>query len=338
MKKISAIVCVSSIACGGSASQTVTVPPSPSASATATASASASVPPPKRHTLAGVWSATYKGNARGMAIAGKRLYVNIDKKLHVFEDGRDVSSTPHAWKAGDALVVVGDGLFDPISFEDHTPKTPKGLDCQTIGFSADGARMSAYCFEPKTGTDAVHVYDARTSAEIAKLGEFRTAAPIRSGVITASGNFVFWTARASGAFEEIKSRVTGPVMSSHSEMSPTEDMLFTTPDKNWLTDDHTPGQMINPKNARVLFSFDKDDVTGVRFSPSGRYFAALHSSLWKDIAKAQPPGDAWITIHAGEAASFGRSSCDSTEDAAFSSDDALVAIRCSSDIDVFEIR
>jgi len=92
------------------------------------------------------------------------------------------------------------------------------------------------------------------------------------------------------------------------------------------------------KNARVLFSFKEDDVTGVRFSPSGRFFAALHSSLWKDMAKAQPPGDAWITIHAGEAASFGRSSCDSADDAAFSTDDELVAIRCSSDIDVFEIR
>jgi len=333
MKKI--FFLLSFIACGGPA-QTVTVPPTPSA--TTSSSASATVPPPKPHALQGVWSANYKGNVRGMAIAGKRLYVNIDRKLSVFEDGRAVSSAPHAWKPGDALVVVGDGLFDPISFEDHTPKTPKGLDCQVIGFSADGARMSAYCFDRKAGTDAVHVYDARTSAETATLGEFRTAAPIRSGVITASGNFVFWTARANGAFEEIKSHVTGPMMSSHSEMSPTEDMLFTTPDKNWLTDDHTPGQMINPKNARVLFSFKEDDVTGVRFSPSGRFFAALHSSLWKDMAKAQPPGDAWITIHAGEAASFGRSSCDSAEDAAFSTDDELVAIRCSSDIDVFEIR
>lgn len=329
MKKL---VVIFACACGGSAAPVVVIP-----SAAATANATPASPreaQARPHALEGIWSANYHGNVRGMAFHSSRLYVNVEGKLHVFQRDGDVAPTPHAWKAGEPLVVVGDALFDPVSFADETPKTAQG--CEGLAFSADGARMSASCTDA-AGNDAVHVYDARTGAEIAKLDEFHTAAPIRAGAITASGNFVFWSSRASGAFEEIRSHVVGPVMSSHSEMSPTEDMLFTTPDKNWMTEDQTPARMINPKNGRTLFELG-NDVTRVRFSPSGRFFAALHWSVWKDMDQARVPGDTWFTIHAGDAASFGRSECNDADDAAFSSDDALVAIRCSSTIEVHAIR
>ena len=85
-------------------------------------------------------------------------------------------------------------------------------------FSYDASRMSTDCRDA-SGEEATYVYDTRTGAEIGVFKEFQTAAPVRSGTITASGNFVFWVSRATGAFAEIKTHVTGPNMSSHSVMS-----------------------------------------------------------------------------------------------------------------------
>jgi len=133
------------------------------------------------------------------------------------------------------------------------------------------------------------VQDARTGAVIAELGEFQTAAPVRSAAIIDSGRFVFWWARASGAFEEIASKVTGPMTSSHSTMSPDERALFTVADKDWMPDDRTPARVLDPRNGSTRYTLPFD-VDRVYFSPDGARFAAVHLSVPERAVTA-------LTIH-----------------------------------------
>lgn len=306
------------LACGA-APKTVTV------AAAAPTQTQAPTPTPARPlTLMLSFEQQVAGDVRGIAVDRDKLYVNVAGALRVFDKHGPVAPTAHAWQPGQPLLVVGTGAFDPISFGAYKSPVPKGWDCQAIGFSIDASRMSAYCFEPN-GSDAVHVYDTRTGSELARFDDFHTAAPIRSGVITQSGNFVFWSARANGAFEEIKSRVTGPMMSSHSVMSPAEDMLFTTVDKNWYSEDKTPARMLDPKNGRTLFELS-NDVDTAWFAQSGGLFALRHSVRWGDMMHEHASTRTWITIHAN-ASELARADGDDSVEAAFSRDGSELAVR-----------
>ena len=189
-------------------------------------------------------------------------------------DSRPVSKV--ARLSGAALVLHGvdeDAAFDLVTATRIVVDVPKGYDCSADSFSADASKVARNCVT-KT-EEFVLVQDTRTGAVVAKLAEFQTAAPVRSGRITDSGNFVFWSSRASGAFEEIKSKVTGPTMSSHSTMAPDERALFTVADKNWMPDDRTPAQVLDPRTGRAkyLLPWEYDSVF---FSPDGARFAAFH--------------------------------------------------------------
>ena len=81
-----------------------------------------------------------------------------------------------------------------------------------------------------------------------------------------------------------------------SAMSPDETMLFTTPNKQWYTDDTTPAKILDPKNGRVLYELG-NDVTSVVFAPKGGIFAAHHSSRWRDMNFDKPDAES-ITVHA----------------------------------------
>jgi hypothetical protein len=312
-------------ACGGAAPAVPIVhvtQPTPSATTVARHDA------PKETGLVLAFEERLNGNI-GIALEGAQLFVNVDGKLSVFDRNGPVAPRPSSWKRGDRLVVVGPDAFDPVAQTAHEPSTPKGLSCKSHAFSYDGARMSADCDDP--AGDAVYVYDTRTSAELGVFREFPTAAPIREGTITSSGNFIFWESRASGGFEEIKSHVTGPDMSSHSVMSRDESMVFTTVDRAWYTDDKTPARVLNPKNGRQLFELERD-VETVFFSPSSRLLAARHMKSWGNADYASDQS-AWLTIHdrAGAlVARVGGEGSDAVERAAFAPDDSTVAVSFAS--------
>lgn len=293
MKKlvVVVVVVVLACACGGAATPaSVTV-------ASATPSASTTAPPaPQKHALAlePTWEAKVPPDAR-VAFDGHRLFFAVKKGALTSVDARGpVAAGPPSARR----IAVGGDLFDPSSFTKHTPPLPKGLECDGLSYSLDLTRASAYCHDAK-GDDAVYVYDARNGSQLGRFDEFHTAAPIRGGAITESGNFVFWSARAGGAFEEIKSHVVGPAMSSMSAMSPDESMLFTTPNKQWYTDDTTPAKILDPKNGRVLYTLT-NDVTSITFAPRGGLFALHHSSRWQDMNFDKPDLE-WITVRDGDA-------------------------------------
>ncbi|HSQ67744.1 MAG TPA: hypothetical protein VLM85_31250 [Polyangiaceae bacterium] len=280
--------------------------------ASASAAASGTAPAPATATVSATATATARklhatplgeraitGDVRGLAfqtVPELRVAVNVGGALQVLDSSlRPVQLPAHTWRPGDPLLVVGPDAFDAKGGARRDVPIPKSLTCQGRAFSADGSRMSVDC-QDASGDEATHVFDVTTGAEIGVFAEFQTAAPVRSGTITQSGNFIFWASRATGAFEEIKSHVTGPVMSSHSVMSPDEHALFTTVDRNWYSSDTSPARMLDPKNGRELFTLPRD-VETVVFSPSSRTFAAVHSSRWGDMEHAAPTSRTWITIH-----------------------------------------
>jgi hypothetical protein len=283
MKKIFASLCL--VACGGANAQT---PAAVTVAAVTPASTTPVSPPAKPLELVQLYE-THAPESEGVALDGTTLYFDVKGTLQVVDAHGPVAPG----RSGDRRIAVGPDLFDPVSFAKHTPPLPKGFECDEIAFSADVTRMSAYCHDAQ-GQDAVYVYDARNGAQLAKFDDWHSAAPIRTGRITLSGNFIFWSARASGAFEEIKSRVTGPMMSSLSDMSADESMLFTTPNKNWYTDDTTPAKILNPKNGRVIYELT-NDIDGVTFPPAGPLFAVHHKTTKGE----------WVTVHSS-ATSFAR--------------------------------
>jgi len=322
------LVCTSAFAlalgaCGGAAptakSVTVVAPP---------ATASSAPPPPPRAdphvTLTLAFEDRITWPSRGLAIDGGRLYVNVRGALQVFDRNGPVTSSswPSSWHPGDPLVVVGDAAFDPIDFASHDRTVRQG--CEGRAFSYDATRMSTNC-TTASSDGVVYVYDTRSGAELGAYQEFQTAAPIRSGAITSSGNFIFWQSRAAGAFEEIKSHVAGPMMSSHSVMSRDETMVFTTVDRTWYTDDRSPARVLDPKNGRTLFTLGRDVDTAV-FSPSSRLLAVHHSANWADLAHYRGGAPAFFTIHDRRGAELARVPGDDAVLAAFAPDDSAVAV------------
>jgi hypothetical protein len=286
MKKF-LVILLACAACGGSTPPSVTVAP-----ATPSATASVTTPAPKRAlALVPLWEAKAPIGTGGIALDRGRLLFDVGGELHVANEHGAVAPGPPSARR----VVVGTDIFDPSSFARHTPPLPKNLECDAMAFTLDATRMSLHCHDPK-GDDAVYLYDARNGAELGRFDEFRSAAPVRTGSITDSGSFIFWSARASGAFEDIKSRVVGPPTSSISIMSPDESMLFTTPNKQWYTDDTTPAKILDPKNGHVIYELT-NDVTSVTFAPRGGVFAVHHSSRWRDMDFEKPDIES-ITVHA----------------------------------------
>lgn len=292
------LVCLSLLACGN-APPVVSVPPSVDAStvsvddAAVATSAPAPVdvaPPVSTLSFVAETSLANLSN-EGLAFTpdGTRVAVMVRRSLLLFDTATLAPvSVPHAaniTKAPGPLLVVGAHAFDPTTWAELVIAQPAGLECG-ISFSANGARMAAYC--QGAGKDGVRVIDTRTGALLGTLGEFQTAAPVRVGEITASGNFVFWSARASGAFEEISSKVTGPVTSSRTSMSPDERWLFTTPDRGWVQGPAV-GTLIDAKNGKTVLAF-AGDVTSGAFSPSSKRLAVYHG--------VEPYSRDWVTIHA----------------------------------------
>jgi hypothetical protein len=309
--------------CGGSPRtvQTVTVPP--------TTSVARADPPPvvERLSLLYERSVSGSGDVRGFALDGDHLLVNVGGTLAAW-DG-------HGPLAGDTssrgrLVVVGDDAFDLGT--QLARAVPKHIGCEDKAFSLDATRMSANC-RGAQGEQVVVVFDLGSGAEIGTYKELQTAAPIRAGAITQSGNFIRWVARANGAFEEIKSHVTGPMMSSH------ESLVFTTVDRQWYTDDKSPPQMLNPHDGRTLFTL-MADVDTVFFSPSSKLFAARHSKNWSDLMHGSQTDKTTLTLHRSTSADVVATlPGDDAVEATFSRDDAHVAARhASGAIRVYALR
>ncbi|CAN5410338.1 hypothetical protein BH09MYX1_BH09MYX1_16970 [soil metagenome] len=213
--------------------------------------------------------------------AGNQLH-RFDAATLAKRDSRPVTKAPRLGPNVATFAILhgangGDAAFDLATASRIVVDVPKGYECNSgESFSDDGTLLARNCVTK--ADELVIVQDARTGALVVKLTEFQTAAPVRGGRITGSGNFVLWSARASGAFEEIKSKVTGPMMSSHSTMAPDESALFTVVDKNWLTDDKSPAQILDPKTGRAKYTLPFD-VDRVYFSPDGRRFAAVRQSM-----------------------------------------------------------
>ncbi len=287
---------VSLFACGGATATPVVIP-----SVTSDASTPIVAPPvfdastPVADASKG-WTLTLLGEttiAGGVYVDGpsfshdgSRVAVVHKDKLHMFDA---TTLAPIAVKGGTItkaagpLMVVGRYAFDASTGERLVLAVPKGGACDDEdAFSADAARMSRAC------NGGTAVFDTHTGSLIGTFREFQSAAPVRTGSITASGNFVFWQARASGAFEEIKSHVTGPMTSSHTTMSPDERFLFSAPDRNWYPDAVPIGTLIDAKNGHTILTFTGDVESGV-FSPRGQLLAVLHKVMGSDQAS--------VTIH-----------------------------------------
>ncbi len=283
-------------------------------------------------TLEVLFEQKLQGDVRGIALDGQRLLVNVALRgagsagvLQVFDAHGPVMPSPVRSKPLARRMVVGDDAFDVVSQTRQTP-TPHGLTCSTKAFSADASRMSCYDFAGNGGQqDAVYVIDTETGTQLGVFKEFQTAAPIRSGTITESGNFIFWVARSAGAFEEIKSHVTGPMMSSHSVMAPDEHLVFTAPDRNWYVDDHSRANVIDPKNGRTVFTLPPD-VDTVFFSPTSRMMAARHSQRWGDMQHVSADNHTFLTLHAGSADVVAEVRGGDPQQAAFAADDGAMAV------------
>jgi hypothetical protein len=199
-------------------------------------------------------------------------------------------------------------------------EAPPGYQCGEPAFSADASRLSRSCIIGGT-EDRVIVQDARTGAVIAELAEFHTAAPVRAGAITESGRFVFWWSRASGAFEEIASKVVGPTLSSRAVMAPDERVVFTVTDKDWMPDDRTPAQVLDAGSGQVRYTLPLD-IDRVYFSPDSRRFVAIHVGVGEDRKVTD------VTVHrTGDGVVVARLPDREVELAAFSPDAREVVIR-----------
>lgn len=252
-----------------------------------------------------------------LAAAG-RLY-RYDPKTLAELDARPIATTPRL--RGAAVVLRGaradDAAFEAATGAQIVVEAPPGYECEGTAFSADAARLSRNC---RVGDDEmVVIQDARTGAVITQLSEFRTAAPVRAGAITDSGNFVFWWARASGGFEDIARKGTGPVLSSHSVMSPDGRAVFTVSDKDWMPDDRTPARVLDPKSWRTTYTLPFD-IDRVYFSPDSRRFAAVHLGDDREVTA--------VTIHdTADGALVGRLGDRDVELIAFSPDARSLVVR-----------
>ncbi len=282
-----ALLVIVLVGCGGATGTPVVVPPIitdagsvPDVAPVVDASAPSVMDASKAWTLTLVGETTLTGDVfvDGPAFSpdGSRVAIVNKDKLLMFDAA---TLAPIAVKGGvitkaaGPLMVVGRYAFDPSTGARLVLALPKGSACaDDDGFSMDGARMSKAC------NGGTAVFDTHTGALIGMFREFQSAAPVQSGSLTASGNFVFWQARASGAFEEIKSHVTGPMMSSHTTMSPDERFLFSAPDRNWYTEAPAIGTLIDAKNGKTLLTFT-GDVDGGVFSPRSQLLAVLHKTM-----------------------------------------------------------
>ncbi len=257
------------------------------------------------------------------SVDGSRVAIAIESKPHVFDA---TSLAPVVLKGGvikkatSPLLAVGSLAFDPSTGEVLQITPPKGFTCETTGYSKDIARVSMYC--GAAGKDGTLVIDTHTGVLVGNYREFQTAAPVRTGTITASGNFVFWQSRASGAFEEVSSHVTGPTISSHATMSPDERFLFAAPDRDWLTEAPAVGDLINAKTGKTVLTFTQDVDSGV-FSPSSRLIAVVHAKT--------PHAQQWVSVHSVDhEAPLVKLPDQDVLNVAFSFDDTRIAITTAS--------
>jgi len=306
VKKLSCVLFATVLAaCGGAPAAPLAVVPTPSASASPSASvadsapsASASAKPPSAPVARTVLVAQAKVDAESVGWTGDGARLALLKGgTLALREGRDLSVvaglTGGAVKApkgfapilaaskGTILVVAGIPFELPSGRRLDLP-LPKG--CEGATYSADGARASVACND--ANGDFALVLDALAATVVGRFDEFRTAAPVRRGTITASGKFVQWRARASGAFEEISSHVTGPDLGSQAIMSEDERYLFLAMDLDWYTEDRTPPKIVTSKDGKLVTTLPHW-VRAVVFSPRGNLFFA-RTSLHEDLAKEAP--------------------------------------------------
>jgi hypothetical protein len=292
-------------ACGGAAPAVPVA--APSASATPSALVAASVPPasasataPPAPAARATLVAQAKVDAVGLGWTADGARVALTKGgVLALREGRDLTAvaglTGGAAKApkgfgpvlaaskGTLLVVEG-VPFELPSGRRLELALPKGCDAGAA-FSADGSRASADCSD--ASSEFAVVIDTATGAVLGRFDEYRSAAPVRSGSITASGKFLQWRARASGAFEEISSHVTGPELGSEAIMSEDERYLYLGVNLDWFTDDRTPPKIVTSKDGKVVTTLPHW-VRAVDFSPHGNFFLARASSRNEDVAKEAP--------------------------------------------------
>lgn len=308
MKPSHALVATILAACGGvpvvsphaAAAPVVSVAPPASAAPATIPSASASVTSPAAPVARASLVAQAKVEADGLGWTsdGARLAL-VKGGVLTLREGRDlapvagltggVAKAPRGFgpvltASKGTLLVVGGVAFELPSGRRLELPLPKGADCDAPVYSADGTRASANCVE--NGAEEVIVLDAGNAAVLGRYDEFHTAAPVRAASLTASGKFLQWRSRASGAFEEISSHVTGPEVGSQAVMSPDERYLFLAVDLDWYTEDRTPPKLVTSRDGRPVAVLPRW-IRSVDFSPQGSLFLARASSH-ADLAKAAP--------------------------------------------------
>ena len=303
-RKALALFGIALVACGGAAPAVQLA--APSASATPSALVAASVPPPSasvtappapaaRATL--VAQAKVDANGLGWTADGARVALTKGGVL-ALREGRDLTAvagltggTAKAPKGfgpvlaaskGAVLVVEGVPFELPSGRRLEVP-LPKGCDAGAA-YSADGSRASANCADA-SGEFAV-VVDTANGSVLGRFDEYHSAAPVRTGTITASGKFLQWRARASGAFQEISSHVTGPELGSEAVMSDDERFLFLAVNLDWLPEDRTPPKIVTSKDGHLVMTLPHW-AGAVDFSPHGNLFLA-RTSRHEDVAKEAP--------------------------------------------------
>jgi hypothetical protein len=179
--------------------------------------------------------------------------------------------------AGPATVLpglaAGDAAIDAAAGARLRVPPPPGLECEPPALSATAARLSRVCAGPDDAV--VIVQEARSGAVLARLTGPPTAAPVRAGEITASGTFVLWTARASGALQAIATQAIGPTISSRAALSPDDHALITVPDRRWVSDPDATAQLVDPRTAEPRYALPAA-VDRVHFAPDSQRFAAVH--------------------------------------------------------------
>ena len=331
------------MACGGAPVAPLVVSAAPSASAPPSASVAASAPsasatvkapaaPVAHATL--VAQAKVDAEAVGWTSDGARIAL-IKGGTLALREGRDlavvaglsggVAKAPKGFapilaaSKGTILVVAGAPFELPAGRRLELP-LPKG--CEDPTYAADGARASVGCMD--ANGEYARVLDAQNATGVGRFDEFRTAAPVRQGTITASGKFVQWRARASGAFEEISSHVTGPDLGSQAIMSEDERYLFLAMDLDWYTEDRTPPKIVTSKDGKLVATLPHW-VRAVDFSPRGNLFLARTSSH-EDLAKEAPRrSEVYQTGTSGPILSIDVPASD-VKSAAFSADERKLAL------------
>lgn len=177
---------------------------------------------------------TRKAAVQGVDAGRARFAEVIPEKQGVTIVVREISS-------GAVVISIPEPKADPA-------------DNRGVTFSEDGKRIS---MQGVSEDCAPGIWDVEKGKRIPFSTDFSTAAPVCDGSLTASGRFVYFLSRGSGAFQDIRSKKVGSPY-GRALMSPRDTFVVRFPDRNWVVDEVTPTRLLSAKNGKEIYGIDNE--------------------------------------------------------------------------------